>query len=87
MGTNLAIACMSIFGGNIALIQTCLDQLNISKDVAVLTILDGVEGANKIDGLLAVGDAEEQAKTNRSHSRKLPLMNTRWPVSMSKPLN
>lgn len=69
MGNNLATACISLFGGNIALIGASLSQLIYLKNLSVQTILDGLEGAYDIDAL--VTDKNDRREENKILLKKL----------------
>jgi hypothetical protein len=69
MGDSFAAACISLFGGNIAVIQSCLSQLIKRKKLSVHTILDGLEGANSIHALL--NDKNDHRAENKNMLKML----------------
>jgi hypothetical protein len=69
MGNNFATACISLFGGNIAVIGASLSQLIYSQNLSVHTILGGLEGANKIAALL--NDKNDHRAENKNMLKML----------------
>jgi hypothetical protein len=63
MGSSLAAACISLFGGNIAVIEASLSELIDSKNLSAQTILEGLEGASNIDAL--VTDKNDRRDENK----------------------